>query len=181
MFGASGQLGIKISKLLELRGFNVRRCGRIDCDFTCDNVSESLQKLRLKDFQLVVNCAGLIDNNNNSFADIFSVNLRSNFEIFDYFQKLKYRKNVVIFVIGSSAVNKPRKLYPLYAASKTALYNLTASYQEIFNGTNVRIAYLMLEKFGTQMGSGDMLPKAFLDNALGVFEKCLSNEMVLKK
>ena len=181
VFGAYGQLGTEISKLLIAFGVSVEKCSSNDCNFTSENIAAAFRNLRLEDFQIVINCAGVIDNETRSFDEIFKINVQSNFEIFDYFDGLEVVQPVNIFVIGSTAANSPRRAYPIYAASKTALYNLTASYEERFNGSMVTVNHVMLEKFGTQMGSGNTLPPTFLINAIRTFEENLLNKLELKK
>lgn len=175
VFGSDGQLGTRISGLLRQRGHSVAGYTSKDCDFTSQNVKSELKEAKLADYRLIVNCAGLIDGGTNSFDKIFNVNVRSNFEIFEYFVSLESCEPVGIFVCGSTAANNPRKRYPLYAASKTALCNLVASYKEIFQDTNVNITHAALEKFGNQMGSSSDLPESFIDDALTTFESFLRN------
>ena len=173
VFGSSGQLGAKVSELLRQRGHSVVAYNSKDCDFTSQNLKSMFKEISLEGFHLIVNCTGLIDGKSNTFDKIFNVNVKSNFEIFEYFVSLESCEPVSIFVCGSTAANNPRKRYPLYAASKTALCNLVASYSEIFQDTNVNITYASLEKFGNQMGSSDILPKSFINNALKAFEAFL--------
>ena len=181
VFGAYGQLGTEISELLIARGISVKKCGTNDCDFTSENMAAAFGNLHLEDFQIIINCAGLIDNGIRSFDEIFKVNVQSNFEIYNYFDGLEVAQPVNIFVIGSTAAHNPRSAYPIYAASKTALYNLTESYEERFIGSLVTVTHIVLEKFGTQMGSGNKLPPSFLNSAVKTFEETLSKQMELSR
>lgn len=175
VFGSSGQLGARITELLRQRGYSVVEYTSKDCDFTSQDLKSELQKISLDGCRLIVNCAGIIDGDGNTFDKIFKVNVKSNFEIFEYFVSSESYEPVNIFVCGSTAANNPRKHYPLYAASKTALFNLVESYNEIFQGTNVSITYANLEKFGNQMGSSSTLSKNYMDDAVQTFEAFLIN------
>ena len=65
-------------------------------------------------------------------TDIINPNLRSNWEIINYFIINKSNKKIKIFFIGSSSYSGPRKKYMLYAASKSTLNSLYKS-TKIYN------------------------------------------------
>ena len=59
-------------------------------------------------------------------------------DLVNYYRNKK-KKKIKIFIIGSSAYNKPRKNYILYVASKSALNSIVKSAKDLFFKTNIEI------------------------------------------
>ena len=69
---------------------------------------------------------------------MFKINTKISWDLIDYY-RFKNKQKVKIFVIGSSAYNKTRKNYILYAASKSALNSIIKSAKELFLNTKIEL------------------------------------------
>ena len=134
LLGASGTLGQEIKKLIKNNtNFFVLTPSSSSLNFNEPNSKKILFNLLNKyNFDIIVNCIGVFGNNSKDFNNIINPNLKSNWEIINFFLNKNPKKTVKIFLIGSSAYSGPRKNYMLYAASKSALNSLYKSANEYF-------------------------------------------------
>lgn len=134
LLGASGTLGQEIKKLIKNNtNFFVLTPSSSFLNFNEPNSKKILFNLLNKyNFDIIVNCIGVFGNNSKDFNNIINPNLKSNWEIINFFLNKNPKKTVKIFLIGSSAYSGPRKNYMLYAASKSALNSLYKSANEYF-------------------------------------------------
>ncbi len=134
LLGASGTLGNEINKLFKLNNNYEVICppSSILNFKKLDSKKNLYQLIDKYKFDVIINCIGVFGDNTEKFADIINPNLRSNWEIINYFIINKYNKKIKIFFIGSSSYSGPRKNYMLYAASKSALNSLYKSAKEFF-------------------------------------------------
>ena len=134
LLGASGTLGQEIKKIIKNNtNFFVLTPSSSFLNFNEPNSKKILFNLLNKyNFDIIVNCIGVFGNNSKDFNNIINPNLKSNWEIINFFLNKNPKKTVKIFLIGSSAYSGPRKNYMLYAASKSALNSLYKSANEYF-------------------------------------------------
>lgn len=139
IIGSGGNLANCIIKELLKTKFFIFKISRKEIDFEKKN-SESKLNLCLKKINpnIIINCVGIFKNNNFSFESTFKINTKISWDLINYYRN-NNKKKVKIFVIGSSAYNKPRKNYILYVASKSALNSMVRSAKELFSKTNIKI------------------------------------------
>ena len=151
IFGASGGIGSAVTELM-LQTHTVITVSRQQLD-----LAGSLPNQQYTDMQsvlshinpdVVINCAGVFAGN---FAEVFAVNVSSNWQIIEYYTRYPSIKPVQIILVGSSAYHSGRKNYPLYAASKAALHNLVQGAQEMFAGTQISLSLLHPTRVNTKM------------------------------
>ena len=139
IIGSNSGLAKSIIKLLEKSNFLIFKISRKEIDFEKKN-----SKLKLNSYlkkinpNIIVNCVGIFKNNNFDFETIFKINTKVTWDLIDYYRNFEKQK-VKIFVIGSSAYNKARRNYILYASSKSALNSIVKSAKELFLKTNIEI------------------------------------------
>ena len=139
IIGSDGNLANCIIEKLVKTKFLIFKISRKEIDFEKKN-SESKLNLCLKKINpnIIVNCVGIFKNNNFSFESTFKINTKISWDLINYYRN-NNKKKVKIFVIGSSAYNKPRKNYILYVASKSALNSMVRSAKDLFSKTNIEI------------------------------------------
>lgn len=139
IIGSNSSLAKSIIKLLEKSNFLIFKISRKEIDFEKKN-----SKLKLNSYlkkinpNIIVNCVGIFKNNSFNFESIFKINTKVSWDLIDYYRNNEKQK-VKIFVIGSSAHNKARRNYILYASSKSALNSIVKSAKELFLKTNIEI------------------------------------------
>ena len=139
IIGSGGNLARCIIEELSKTNLSIFKISRKEIDFEKKD-SKSKLNLYLKKINpdIIVNCVGIFKNNNFSFENTFNINTKISWDLIDYYRS-KNKKKVKIFVIGSSAYNKPRKNYILYVASKSALNSIVRSAKDLFTKTNIEI------------------------------------------
>lgn len=153
LLGASGTLGNEINKLFKLNNNYEVICPPSSVlNFKKLDSKKNLYRLIDKyKFDVIINCIGVFGGNTEKFADIINPNLRSNWEIINYFIINKSNKKIKIFFIGSSSYSGPRKKYMLYAASKSALNSLYKSAKEFFFNKKIDIYIKNPKPFKSKM------------------------------
>lgn len=142
IIGSDGNLAQCIIGELLKKKFSIFKISRREIDFE-KKISKSKLYLHLKKINpdIIVNCVGIFKDNNFSFESIFKINTKISWDLINYY-RYKDKKKVKIFVIGSSAYNKPRKNYILYVASKSALNSMVKSAKDLFSKKKVEIDIL---------------------------------------
>jgi len=155
LLGAAGTLGNEINKLLKLsNNYEVICPSSSILNFKkLDSKKNLFQLIRKYKFDTIINCIGVFGDNTTEFSDIINPNLRSNWEIINYFLINKSNKRIKIILIGSSSYSGPRKNYMLYAASKSALNSLYKSAKEIFINKKIDIYIKNPKPFKSKMTS----------------------------
>lgn len=104
---------------------------------------------------VVVNCAGVFENGYAiTHSQTMNVNFGSNWSIVRHYMDPKNQIDPVrIVMVGSSSYTSGRKLYPLYSASKAALYNLWQGARDAFEGTCVTVDLVNPVRTLTKMSS----------------------------
>jgi len=156
IFGALGGIGAATAKLFADQGYNVVPIGRDYLNFDSTQSHSDIAKL-LNHVQpdVVVNSAGVFVNGYiNTHHTTMNVNFGSNWSIISYFMALKgLSKPTRIIMIGSSSYTGGRQLYPLYSASKAALYNLWESARDYFGGSEIVVDLINPVRTRTKMAS----------------------------
>lgn len=155
LFGASGGLGSTICKLLKNKNnFLVKSFKKNKLNFDTKNLSFKIEKILKKENpDYIINCAGIFGTNKIKFEKIFNINLKSNWDIANFYlkKKDKIKKKILIYFIGSSSFNSPRKNYILYTATKSALNNMYKSLKENFKNTLIKIKIINPPAMKTKM------------------------------
>jgi len=90
----------------------------------------------------------------NTHHTTMNVNFGSNWSIVSYYMALKgLSKTTRIIMVGSSSYTSGRQLYPLYSASKAALYNLWESARDYFGNSEIVIDLVNPVRTRTKMAS----------------------------
>lgn len=156
IFGAYGGIGSATAKLFADQGYHVIPIGKDYLNFTSEQSHYDVAKLlNQAQADVVVNCAGVFINGYvNTHHETMNVNFGSNWSIMSYFMALKgLSKPTRIIMVGSSSYTSGRQLYPLYSASKAALYNLWESARDYFNGSDIVVDLINPVRTRTKMAS----------------------------
>jgi short-subunit dehydrogenase len=140
IFGHSGGIGSATRKKFLDSGYRIIPVNSAILDFnkpTADKEIYSLLEHAQAD--VVINCAGIFQNGwQQDHIKTMNVNFGSNWSILrHYLDSKNQKKSTRIIIVGSSSYNGGRKLYPLYSASKAALYNLWQGVSDALQGTDI--------------------------------------------
>jgi short-subunit dehydrogenase len=142
IFGSQGGIGSAAKNALLKNGYRIIPVGRDIIDFDQDDADHDINIL-LTNSQpdLVLNCAGVFENGYDiTHQRTMNVNFGSNWSIVRHYMNPKNQnKDVRIIMIGSSSYTSGRRLYPLYSASKAALYNLWQGAKDALENTCVTV------------------------------------------
>lgn len=156
IFGAHGGIGSATAKLFADQGYRVIPVGSDQLNFESTNSHYDVAKLlNQAQADVVVNSAGVFINGYvNTHHTTMNVNFGSNWSIISYFMALKgLSKTTRIIMVGSSSYTSGRQLYPLYSASKAALYNLWESARDYFGGSEIVVDLINPVRTRTKMAS----------------------------
>jgi short-subunit dehydrogenase len=153
IFGATGGIGQAVYNDFANAGYMVQAVGRKQIDFAGTQSPMQISELLTQyDPDVVINCAGHFDNNNQeSHFDTMNINVGANWSIIKHYMDNKPGKPVKIIMVGSSAYRSGRKDYILYAASKAALYNMWQGAGEYFKDSNVTLGLINPVRTRTSM------------------------------
>ena len=156
IFGHRGGIGSAAKNAFVHAGYRVIPVNRSIIDFDADNSDQEIDSL-LTNAQpdIVVNAAGIFDNGYDKLhTSTMNINFGSNWSIIRHYVNPQNQTNATrIIMIGSSSYTGGRKLYPLYSASKAALFNLWQSSQEQFETTPITIDLLNPVRTLTKMST----------------------------
>jgi len=160
IFGGKGGIGGATCAAFAAVGYTVYSISSKQIDFewiqSQTQVDELLRKIMP---DVVVNCVGHFDDTNKeTHFKTMNVNVGSNWSIIKHYMENKSTKPVKIIMVGSSSYNSIRKNYILYAASKTALYNVWQGACEYFLGSNITLG--LINPVRTRTPMIDMSTKA---------------------
>lgn len=153
IFGATGGLGSCLVKQFKNMSNDVIALSSEDVDFSSEDSNYKIFTL-IDQHQpdIIINCAGVLGHNRADFNKIFNINLRSNWSISSFFMNnSSFTKAVKVIFIGSSAYQKGKKDYILYAASKAALFNLFEGVSSYFENSNVIFGLVNPTRIDTKM------------------------------
>ena len=152
IFGSSGGIGAA-TKAEFLKAKNVViAVNRDQINFTNANSDKKIQGLlSIYNPDIIINCSGHFADNKETHNKTMDINVGSNWSIVRYYIENPPATPVKIIMIGSSAYKAGRKDYILYAASKSALYNLWQGARDYFIGTNVLVGLINPVRTRTKM------------------------------
>jgi ribitol-5-phosphate 2-dehydrogenase (NADP+) / D-ribitol-5-phosphate cytidylyltransferase len=156
IFGDRGGIGSATRRLLLDHGFRIIPVNSAILDFNKSNADkEILSLLKNAEADVIINCAGVFENGwQQDHTKTMNVNFGSNWSIVRYFLNPENQSRTTrVIMIGSSSYIRGRKLYPLYSASKAALYNLWQGAQEALDGTAIRLDLINPARTLTKMAS----------------------------
>lgn len=140
IFGHKGGIGTATKKTFLSAGYNIIPVHRevLDLD-TKDSDRLIASLLTNSQPSVIVNCAGVFRNGwQHDHSETMNVNVGSNWSILrHYLNPVNQNKPTRIVMVGSSSHNGGRSLYPLYAASKAAVYSLWQSANQAFEQTEI--------------------------------------------
>jgi len=168
LLGGSGSLGQALHKTIcNDDNFVISSPNSKELNFFHKKSKINLFKvLKKENCDVIINCIGKFADNSSDYNYIFDPNLKSNWEILQYYLKNKPKKIVRIIFIGSSAYSGPRQNYMLYAASKAALNSLYKSAKEKFEGSKVLIDIYNPRPFKSNMTRNFKIRKNKIDTSI---------------
>lgn len=169
IFGASGGIGAAVRHLFDPAEYRIVDVDRAIIDLKQPTADQEIHKfLTALDPDIVINCAGVfVSGHLADHQETMSVNVGSNWSIMrHYLYTGNQKKPVNIVMVGSSSYTGGRKQYPLYSASKAALYNLWQGVRENLADTNIRVHLVNPVRTLTRMATGGQAADPALDYLL---------------
>jgi 2-C-methyl-D-erythritol 4-phosphate cytidylyltransferase len=176
IFGASGDIGSATVTALDNAGYQVIPVNRSQLDFDLPNTDEQLLSLlNSADADVVVNAVGVFVNGaKETHHQTFNVNFGSNWSIIRYYHAMKsVSKPVKIIMVGSSSYSFGKPMYPLYSASKAALYNLWQASVDMFAGSDISVDLINPMRTRTRMNADHYDPDLPYHDPADVAEQIL--------
>jgi ribitol-5-phosphate 2-dehydrogenase (NADP+) / D-ribitol-5-phosphate cytidylyltransferase len=156
IFGDRGGIGNATRKYFYKHEFRIIPVNRDIIDFNSDTSDQEIQSL-LTNSQpdVVVNCAGVFHNGwKHDHVETMNVNFGSNWSIIRHYLNPENQKKISrIILIGSSSYSSGRAKYPLYSASKAALFNLWQGAQDCLENSPITVDLLNPVRTLTKMSS----------------------------
>jgi NAD(P)-dependent dehydrogenase (short-subunit alcohol dehydrogenase family) len=160
VFGGNGGIGKATCGAFAAAGYLVYPISSRKINFELAESPDKVNKILSRIVpDVVVNCVGHFDDTNKeSHFSTMNINVGSNWSIIKHYIENISNKPVKIIMVGSSAYKSGRKSYILYAASKSALYNVWQGSSEYFEGSNVSVS--LINPVRTRTTMIDMSTKA---------------------
>jgi short-subunit dehydrogenase len=162
ILGATGGIGGATRSAFLDAGYRVIPVGSSMMNFDQSNSEDTLfELLKSSEADVVVNSVGVfVNGTQDTHHKIFNINFGSNWSIIRYYHSTKDNsKPVKIIMVGSSSYDGGRVKYPLYSASKAALYNLWESSVDLFQGTDISVDLINPMRTKTKMNAGHYNPE----------------------
>lgn len=169
IFGASGGIGSAVRHLFDPTKYNIVDVDRAIIDLKLPGADQEIHKfLSVLDPDIVINCAGIfVSGHLTDHQETMAVNVGSNWSVMrHYLYANNQKKPVNIVMVGSSSYIGGRKQYPLYSASKAALYNLWQGVSENLANTDIRVHLVNPVRTLTRMATGGLAQDPALDYLL---------------
>ena len=176
ILGATGGIGGATRTAFLDAGYRVIPVGRNMLDFDRTDCEGKLKELLDgAEADVIVNSVGVFVNGvEDNHHQTFNVNFGSNWSIIRHYYKIKENsKPVKIIMVGSSSYNVGKSLYPLYSASKAALYNLWQASVEMFNGSDISVDLINPMRTKTRMNADHYNPDLMYHEPSEVAEQIL--------
>ena len=142
IFGHKGGIGRAAKEALLAQGYKIIPVHREVLDLNAKDADKLIDSL-LSNGQpdVIVNSAGVFYNGwQQDHNETMNVNVGSNWSILrHYMNPDNQTKPTRIIMVGSSSHSGGRKLYPLYSASKAAVYNLWQSVSQALVDTSIAV------------------------------------------
>lgn len=158
IFGDRGGIGGAARKLFLDNKYRIIPINRDIIDFNKHTSDQEIQSLlRNAKPDVVVNAAGVFVNGwDQSHTETMNVNVGSNWSILrHYMNPDNQNQKTRIILLGSSSYSSGRKLYPLYSASKAALYNLWQGVKDSLQDTPVDVDLINPVRVLTKMSTAN--------------------------
>ncbi len=154
IFGASGGIGAATRQLFLDSDWQVIPIHSGQINFACsDSYAKLTELLDNAEADVIVNSVGVFENGYSAdHRHTMAVNFGSNWDLVRWLEGNRDQQ-VRVVMVGSSSYDAGRKLYPLYSASKAALYNLWQSARDQFANTNIRVHLLNPVRTLTRMAT----------------------------
>ena len=154
IFGASGGIGSAARQLFLDADWQVIPIHSGQINFAdLDSYTKLTELLDHAEANVIVNSAGVFENGYAvDHRYTMAVNFGSNWNIVRWLEANRERQ-ISVVMLGSSSYTAGRKLYPLYSASKAALFNLWQSAKDQFESTDIRIHLLNPVRTLTRMAT----------------------------
>ena len=156
IFGHRGGIGSAAKSAFLKAGYRVIPVDRTIIDFDRPDADAQINSL-LTNGQpdVIVNATGVFRNGwQQDHVETMNVNVGSNWSILrHYMNPSNQTKSTRIIMIGSSSHSGGRPLYPLYSASKAAVYNLWQSASQMLEDTDIVIDLLNPVRTLTRMST----------------------------
>ena len=156
IFGHRGGIGSAAKSAFLKAGYRIIPVYRTIIDFDRPDADAQINSL-LTNGQpdVIVNATGVFRNGwQQDHVETMNVNVGSNWSILrHYMNPSNQTKSTRIIMIGSSSHSGGRPLYPLYSASKAAVYNLWQSASQMLEDTDIVIDLLNPVRTLTRMST----------------------------
>ena len=156
IFGHRGGIGSAAKSAFLKAGYRVIPVDRTIIDFDRPDADAQINSL-LTNGQpdVIVNATGVFRNGwQQDHVETMNVNVGSNWSILrHYMNPSNQTKSTRIIMVGSSSHSGGRPLYPLYSASKAAVYNLWQSASQMLEDTDIVIDLLNPVRTLTRMST----------------------------
>ena len=156
IFGHRGGTGSAAKSAFLKAGYRIIPVDRTIIDFDRPDADAQINSL-LTNGQpdVIVNATGVFRNGwQQDHVETMNVNVGSNWSILrHYMNPSNQTKSTRIIMIGSSSHSGGRPLYPLYSASKAAVYNLWQSASQMLEDTDIVIDLLNPVRTLTRMST----------------------------
>lgn len=166
IFGANGGIGSAVHHVFSSAEYRIVDVGRLIIDLKQLTADQEIHKfLSVLRPDIVINCAGVfVSGHLTDHHETMAVNVGSNWSIMrHYLYTSNQKKPVNIVVVGSSSYTGGRKQYPLYSASKAALYNLWQGVRENLTDTSIHVHLVNPVRTLTNMATNGGAPDPALD------------------
>jgi len=156
IFGHRGGIGSAAKSAFLKAGYRIIPVDRTIIDFDRPDADAQINSL-LTNGQpdVIVNATGVFSNGwQQDHVETMNVNVGSNWSILrHYMNPSNQTKSTRIIMVGSSSHSGGRPLYPLYSASKAAVYNLWQSASQMLEDTDIVIDLLNPVRTLTRMST----------------------------
>lgn len=166
IFGSGGGIGSAVRRVFDPVEYKIVSVDRAIIDLKLPYADQEIHKfLSVLDPDIVINCAGVfVSGHLADHQETMAVNVGSNWSIMrHYLYTGNQKKPVNIVAVGSSSYTGGRKQYPLYSASKAALYNLWQGVRENLADTSIRVHLVNPVRTLTNMATNGGAPDPALD------------------
>jgi NAD(P)-dependent dehydrogenase (short-subunit alcohol dehydrogenase family) len=161
ILGATGGIGEATRSAFLDAGYRVIPVGSSMMNFDWpDSEIKLIELLNGAEADVVINATGVfVNGTQETHHHTFNVNFGSNWSIIRYYHAMKdVSKPVRIVMVGSSSYSFGKAMYPLYSASKAALYNLWQASVDMFAGTNIDVSLINPMRTRTRMNADHYNP-----------------------
>lgn len=156
IFGNRGGIGSATRKIFLEKGFRIIPVNSAILDFNKVSADQEIQSLLTNaKADVVINCAGVFENGwQQDHKKTMNVNFGSNWSIVRHYMNPDNQTHPTrVIMVGSSSHAGGRKLYPLYSASKAAVYNLWQSVSQALTDTDIIVDLINPVRTLTQMST----------------------------